>query len=101
MGGNPAISGWNILEVPRADYATKIESRSPVVKYQNKGQAKNAIHYHFRDYKDTYRNITLYKFDNRLNVYVPIFDSSSELAYAVVDGHVTLKEALESLNWNV
>lgn len=78
-------------------YATRIPSRSPEIKYQQRGTAKNAMHYHFREHRGPKQ--VIYKYDQDLGVYTSIFDSHSELADAVRDGKLTLKKALEGLDW--
>lgn len=97
-----AIAVNETLQHSKPAFATRIEGRTPRVKFQHRGQARSAVHYHFsKGYKDNHRNVVLFKFDLASGRYVSIFDSSSELAYAVVDGQITLHEALDSLDWDV
>lgn len=111
---SPVAPNTLLLDEKPAYYATKVEGRSPRVKFHTKRTARNAVQYHFGGgYKDTPHrawtsvpqppSVALYKlglFGERL-LYVPIFDSQSDLAHAVVDGRVTLKQALEHLDWDV
>lgn len=85
-------------DIPK--YATKIWRRSPEIKYQHKGPAKNALHYHWPNQRWNQRvKIVLYKYDFDTNRYVSIFDSDSPLADLVFDGEINLKDALDSLEW--
>lgn len=94
---NPISQEEHLPAKDTPQYATWIPYRSPEIKYQRRGPARNAIHYHFK-YDSPWRT-RLFKYDPDERVYKVIFDSHSELAQAVHEGKLRLRDALDSLDW--
>lgn len=84
-------------------YATYKPTRNPAVKYQTRGDAKNALRWciaegsGFRSGLKNFTTITVYKF--YVDGYVPIFDSNSELADALRNNLITEDELFNLIDW--
>lgn len=84
-------------------YATYKPSRKPNIKYQSRGEAKNALRWcisegsGFRAGGNNFATITVYKWGN--DSYGPIFDSNSELADAFRQNKITEDELFNLIDW--
>ncbi|AOZ63713.1 hypothetical protein SEA_WEASELS2_127 [Rhodococcus phage Weasels2] len=87
----------------RATHATYKIGRQPKLKYQTRGEAKNALRWCLsegattRSGNKSMSRMTVYKFTN--DEYVPIFDSLSELAKAYIDAKITEDELFNLIDW--
>ncbi len=83
-------------------YATRVSCRKPEVKYQTPGNAKSAVRHKL--VKRTKQNfvegrIVVYKFNQLVNDWEPIFTYDSDLAQAFKDQVITADELMKAIDW--